>query len=772
MKKLCLLLLMALLSSCLYGENLFQYRGAFPADRERNTEITNYILLKENKTVKFKLEQQGGGTTQKVRISEIKLTSDPEVIATSSASINLFEVENTGIYQIKIQPWQNAGGEIRFILKVSEATDEEIARQDKNSAKPENAPTDSEIKSSPDTSAETNLDAEPVSKKIESDRVVKDTSAFSIDDVEIGQIQTVEDIRKAKEEEEEEEEEEEIASKEEASKKNGAAVDQNKFFTESSNSVAKVSADKDLTTNTDEKSEKPVKIMAPLEGYYLNPFNGIKFRVDNAATDSLELVKNNTQIYLTLVDSSKRNVKGNFFAESDNIVCFLPAKLIPGAVYTVNCQLTQPSVNRFAAFPNLACESVSEEGKTKIRLYWKQLEQLLPNPDGQVIKLENTRVQIFSDQETFLTLDLGKVAPYGVVNNISYSAGPYELNLIVHDNSGLTSQPSYIKVETLVEGEKNRAEVFRSKIGAETGSDDEATNTVQLSSEKNEISENKISMLASLPEDCVFKLVQSFSVAENPAELRRAWPEDVFWSEDGTLWVVDSQRRKILNFTEEGRLRLSFGEKGKTDGRFSLPVAITANTNRLFVADKLNHSLMKFSHDGSFLEKISNTGGNQTLINLPVGMCFRANELWVADRGLSRINCFDIDGNYLGGFGGPKSKLVKSPVSVRVDSEGLVILEKSGILKKFTPMGQQTVGFHTGCSEVRGFDVDPWDSIWVCDSASYQVVRLSPDGKTLTRLGSPPGPQPWVPTGVSVRKDGLIAVSDAESAQIHIFSPE
>jgi sugar lactone lactonase YvrE len=496
--------------------------------------------------------------------------------------------------------------------------------------------------------------------------------------------------------------------------------------------------------------------------------------VDAVATDSLELVKNNTQIYLTLADSSKRNVKGNFFSESDQVICFLPAKLVAGAVYTLNCKLSQPSLSRFAAFPQVGCESASRQGKTRIKLYWKQNEQLLPNPVGQVIKLDNTRVQIFSDQETFLTLDLGKVAPYGVVNNISYNAGPYELNLIVHDNSDLIAQPTFIKVETLIEGEKEKVEVFRSKIGEDSliETATKATNTAKLGNDIDKLSESQISMLASLPDDCIFRLTRSFAVTENPEQKRRAWPEDVFWAEDGTLWAVDSQRRKIMNFTAEGSLRLAFGQKGKTRDGFSLPVAITANSNRIFVADKLNHCLLKFAHDGTFLKKLSNKSRAQPIINLPVGLCFRKKELWVADRSLSRINCFDIDGNYLGGFGGPESELIKSPESVRADSEGLVILEKSGVLKKFTPMGQQTVGFHTGCTDVRGFDVDPWDSIWVCDSSNYQVVRLSPEGKTLARLDSPPGPKPWIPTGVSVRRDGLIAVSDAENAQIHIFSPE
>ncbi|MEW6712813.1 MAG: hypothetical protein AB1403_23550, partial [Candidatus Riflebacteria bacterium] len=197
-----------------------------------------------------------------------------------------------------------------------------------------------------------------------------------------------------------------------------------------------------------------------------------------------------------------------------------------------------------------------------------------------------------------------------------------------------------------------------------------------------------------------------------------------------------------------------------------LPVAIACHQGRIFVSDTARHCLHKFAEDGSFLLEIKGDPEKNVMIDVPAGLDFRGEELWLVDRGIGQVTCLDVEGRYLGGFG---DGLFEAPVSLRTDRDGLLVLEKSGILKKFSPMGQQTAGFQTGCVEPRGFDVDPWGTIWVCDASKFQVVRFNQKGRQLAVLKAPPGPKPWIPTGVAVRQDGTVAVTDAESKKIHIF---
>jgi hypothetical protein len=46
------------------------YRGIFPADRESDARITNYILLKKDTRIRFEIEEQGRGATDRVKVEK------------------------------------------------------------------------------------------------------------------------------------------------------------------------------------------------------------------------------------------------------------------------------------------------------------------------------------------------------------------------------------------------------------------------------------------------------------------------------------------------------------------------------------------------------------------------------------------------------------------------------------------------------------------------------------------------------------------------------
>jgi sugar lactone lactonase YvrE len=373
-----------------------------------------------------------------------------------------------------------------------------------------------------------------------------------------------------------------------------------------------------------------------------------------------------------------------------------------------------------------------------------------------------------------MALDVNQAPPYGSFDGINYIARPYEIVFDIDKQKFASEEmfPLELKVFALVDGQKEKTEIFNQQISPDSAiaidqpATDEETD-LPATGEFEEIQE-----LADLPEDIEFFNISRFSIVSDEAEKSRAWPEEVFWSKDGSLWVIDSQRRKLLNFSVDGALKFAFGEKGKDEGQMGLPVALTVKEGKIFIADRSRKSLHKFSEDGTFLLSISSDPLRGFKINLPVSLCFRGEELWVADRVLNRVHCFTSEGRYLGGFGKEVDALINAPIGIRADSEGLFILEDTGIIKKFTPMGKQIAAFQTGCSEPRGFDVDPWGGIWVCDAGKFQVVRFDQKGRVINVLNAPPGPRPWMPAGVDVRQDGKIAVADAENKQVHIFSVE
>ncbi|GAB4282168.1 MAG: hypothetical protein Kow0029_27640 [Candidatus Rifleibacteriota bacterium] len=752
MKKLLALILVFICSNTAIAEKLFQYRGIFPAKREANAEITNYILLKKGTSVNLSIEEQGTGPTDRVKISEMKLTSDPRIIFSSETNFSELKITETGIYQVKLVPVSQAGGEIKFILNVRETepgqTGEVIIDGSNNVISSRQSHTTDQTDIGSNTMSAVSSD-----ENTEYNRVEKDLSAYLINKESIGKIETVADVDNV----------EKTASDQAYVASDTQIISLNQV----AGGVASQTAD-----------EPEIKIIAPAEHCFINPFNGLRFSFKNLPKNEIRFFEDNIEIFLMSSDGKNRKVEGNFFISEPGVMTFLPVMLRPGAVYHVNNLLKNGWKKMFAAFPELHCELENLQGKVFIKLYWNQQVDLLPNPLGQLIKLENSIVSIKSGGEELLSLSLNDAPPYGDLGKISYRARPYELTIEIDEAvlSQDADKTANLIVEARIDGQEGTVSLFNKELSSEKTSDVSAKglapNTTEIAVTalgEGEIG-NQIAKLDSLPEDAKFSHFYSFSVVDEPGEKNKSWPEELSWSDTGTLWVVDSQRRKILNFSEEGQLLLAFGKKGNSKGEFILPVALLARGGKVYVSDITRHCLHKFAEDGSFLRTIESAPEKGIYINTPGGMTIRNSELWVTDRSLARVNCFDQEGKYLGGFGGDNKGLLVAPMGVRADKDGLLVLERNGIIKKFTPMGEQIAAFQTGCLEARGFDVDCWGTIWVCDAARFEVVRYNLKGRILATLTSPPGPLPWVPTGVAVRQDGLIAVTDAQNKQIHLFS--
>ena len=724
MKKILIVLLITLLPICLYAEKKINYRGIFPSDRAADAEITNYILLKKDTRVEFLVEEQGRGPTNLVQITEVQLTSDSDInLSASEKPITGFDVSETGIYRVKLQPTQPSGAEIRFVLVVTEKA---------IGSKPEKTEVSVEITSenalhavSPVTVATFPMPASTSIEILETPAPVLTDSATFSESLESESVRT--DLS-------------DLAS-----------------FTESQPALATVSETASPTHTC--------LLLSPAKSVYLNPFKGFVFSTN--AENPKAFAEQNLSIYLTGIDGEKMPVSGEFFSAAPGQVTFLPGQLVPGAIYQISNSTGETEFR--AAFPQLSgeCEFLTE--KTVVKLFWSQQPMLQATQLAQMVRLENVEIRINDARGRLLTQKPDQVLPYGVVGPVNYRFRPYELLFEIKNLTATESGDLSLEVAATIDGADEPAVVFKQEFSSDFH--DVPAGLQSADSDASTETEPEISELADLPEDSSFFLVRSFSSSENMAEVNRAWPEEICWSESGTIWVIDSQRHRLVNFSATGKLKLAFGAKGSENGQMLFPVALTLKQGRIFVSDTTGHCLHKFGEDGSFLARVISDPAVGALINVPGGLCFRGNELWVVDRGLSKLSCFDVEGKYLGGFGS-ENGLISSPLSVRSDQEGLLVLEKSGIVKKFSPMGQQIAGFQTGCVEPRGFDVDTWGTIWVCDASKFQVVRFNQKGRQLAVIKAPPGPRPWVPTGVAVRKDGLIAVSDAENKKIHIFSVE
>lgn len=753
-KALVSILLVSFVATTAFAARLFDYRGVFPTDRAADAKITNYMLLKKDSLISFQIEEQGRGISERIRINRIKLTSDEKIFVEKAEGIKGLQVPETGIYEISLVPATSEPGEIRFILNVIE-NEGQVPPQDISIMPPPPAivtpiPADAPVASA--------APAAPVEQAIIAPAIAS-PAAISEPAPILSQLPP-------------------LAIASDASAVIPASLPA---------AIAPEAASASLTTvgSATVVGSEPM-LLAPRKGYFLNPLNGFRFSVDDVNFISAEKQAQMFRVFLRAADGSEQLVKGSFFSPEPDTLSFLPEKIIPGAVYNIEIadeSLTTKKLFSVPAFPELAIDFSRIGNDLKARISWPQSIDLLPNPSGQMIALSGCVIVVKKGNTPLFQLDPGEnLAPFGAMDRFSYRAQPYELEVTVPVDI-LDKDICEVEIKAAVDGSQAMVQARRATWQAsaepeETADNDEEDLSAVPAAVADEASASaalakaeEIIPLESMAEKTAFQVESSFSVLENETDSLVSWPHDLLWDDKGGLWVLDSQRRRVCNFNRDGTLVTAFGSKGEADGTLGLPVAMAIKDQTLYVADTTRHCIHLFNTDGTWKSAIKANPAAGLQIDLPGGICFRKNEMWVSDRGLARILCFNEQGAFLGSFGSTPAAPIIAPINVRADSDSLFILEKNGLVKKFSPMGHFDATFQTGCVEGLGFDVDPWGGIWVCDAEKFQVLRFARNGSLLTTIKAPPAPKPWLPTAVSVRKDGKIAVTDAQNKMLHIFAP-
>jgi len=81
------------------------------------------------------------------------------------------------------------------------------------------------------------------------------------------------------------------------------------------------------------------------------------------------------------------------------------------------------------------------------------------------------------------------------------------------------------------------------------------------------------------------------------------YPAELVPGPGGDLYVADGYRNaRVHRFAEDGALKFSWGEPGKTEsGQFHLPHSLVVRDGLVYVCDRENHRLQVFDTDGKFV---------------------------------------------------------------------------------------------------------------------------------------------------------------------------
>ncbi len=168
---------------------------------------------------------------------------------------------------------------------------------------------------------------------------------------------------------------------------------------------------------------------------------------------------------------------------------------------------------------------------------------------------------------------------------------------------------------------------------------------------------------------------------------------------DGSLWLVDKNKSRILHLDASGKQLAAFGSAGSGAGQLDDPTDIAISSSGvLFVADPGNRWVQAFSREGVFLNVLRN--GKSEPFNKPAAIALDAQDnLYVLDRGRTTITTLSPRGEVLAEFGRDAKQPVhlSSPIDLMVSGDELVVLEEDGVryfsrdgkyLRRFGAKGQ------------------------------------------------------------------------------------
>ena len=194
-------------------------------------------------------------------------------------------------------------------------------------------------------------------------------------------------------------------------------------------------------------------------------------------------------------------------------------------------------------------------------------------------------------------------------------------------------------------------------------------------------------------------------------------PRGIHISQDGSIFVADSNNNRIQQFSQTGELLSSWGtyasvQEGKAPGgTLNQPWGVvTGKDGSVYVVDTFNHRIQKFSSNGEFIKTLGifAQGTNPDTIWGPRGIAIdpKGNVI-IADTGNKRVVIYDKDLNFITQFGGAgfEAGQFDEPVGIDVSDTGIIAVADTWNrrVQFFSPDESGLVYTQTG-----EFEVDAW----------------------------------------------------------------
>jgi DNA-binding beta-propeller fold protein YncE len=156
---------------------------------------------------------------------------------------------------------------------------------------------------------------------------------------------------------------------------------------------------------------------------------------------------------------------------------------------------------------------------------------------------------------------------------------------------------------------------------------------------------------------------------------------------DHRLVITDPKSNRLHWIKVNGAIDFQFGERGREKGQLNAPTGLAVSEDGfIFVADTQNDRIQVFSQDGIFLkafgrstESLAHIRHQTGLFNRPTGLAFDSeNFLYVVDSGNQRVQVFNVDGRFFRMLPANDAVSFEEPVAIAIDERDFVYVADRG----------------------------------------------------------------------------------------------
>jgi DNA-binding beta-propeller fold protein YncE len=157
-------------------------------------------------------------------------------------------------------------------------------------------------------------------------------------------------------------------------------------------------------------------------------------------------------------------------------------------------------------------------------------------------------------------------------------------------------------------------------------------------------------------------------------------PRRIAIGPDGSVYVVDSGRNRIVKFSPDGQVLTTWGSEGSGDGLFKgfSSVAVDPINNKVYVADSLNSRIQVFDSSGKFLTKWSVPEWGRPYGYEDLAIDGKAGRLYASSANMSAVLIFDLNGSRIGTLAPKPPDQLDGPSALALADRKLYVLNMHG----------------------------------------------------------------------------------------------